>query len=951
MSTYDQTIANLKSNNWQTTNNIITYNNDIAKFETQKFAEQSKLWALAGKTGFELTKKIVEKRKTDQENEVWMQYVTGALGIDPWNQSEEAQTASESLTKIAKFQNNLNDNVTGKEINNGLPSNYKDEARFSTGKPNRMNETIRLTDLKERFSGWVENQKRTNGNEFYVDWDKDGTLDTIRINDPNLNFNQKVALQRHLTKEYFNLHNLQRYSKEFLLLPTDRGGSGFLQSMLETNQSYFKKIQTEHKIELSESSITLASKELGQVKSAQSFEDTLSELYAGYDAKGNNLGFTGAWKRMHDKIMPALIDSYKLSPDDIIRLGDTVKIQIPDPENPGAYKSVLLKDYRKEWGKGSKWHNEALKKWKDKGELVKHQNRYKVDKIIENTNQAMANGITYTEPQIAELKAGIDRKIAKHDLDIDVTDFYAMLDSNLTGPEAEIAERQVLTNYDNNSDPNRLLKDIKGLDSRITNGALFQKEMAKQAEVLKEIKPVIDQLKVKDKVYKKGWLNLKFEDYNDGKHREKWQQIEAYAVNYAIDNPDKSKGEIQDHVTDWITKQGNTYIDKNKDEMTIDLGVYNKKKQQFENYEKTWLKEPKKYAAELAVMNRKYAEDTKGYMPNFVFGSNTEKPIINDRDAEEMDIAYGDTLPYQNAEAELTDPNTKLPFEDKIFGVGNKPNYNNLLLNSKDTNLQSLGLVNDMYKEAKRRKITLGELLKYRHKANGLGEVDKDVLEYFSDNNLSKMNRRIRDIVLGYEPDEGHFTVEQMNHDVSINGNPGDSTLITYGGKGEEITYGIDNIAYKKLNKDGSTDDPDVKLGYAYFAGCVASINNTAINDTTDDGAEKITKSISEIPPEQLAGFCQADPKVGWYAYGAGAPIDVLKVVPELQETKGKENVNKIANALQRFLGTNVGEDTSLQSGTDEPEDMSQYYQIPEPQTQPQENIDPLGDSLNPTTK
>ena len=230
MSTYDQAIANLRQNNRLSIAQIKTYTADEARFQSASLQRQGQLWMLAGELGANITAKIQAHREKSAINEEYISYYE-----DKWKEyeeSDEALIAEKSFKNNADNQNILSDNLT-KLDNDGVPSEDIHEAKLSSGKHIRLREQLKTADLAQRYGGWLNNQLLNNDTIFFAEID--GKMQQIKINDPGLNYRQKVAAQKYLTKEYFNLHDIQKYSRDFLYLPKERGGSGFMLSIYIKN--------------------------------------------------------------------------------------------------------------------------------------------------------------------------------------------------------------------------------------------------------------------------------------------------------------------------------------------------------------------------------------------------------------------------------------------------------------------------------------------------------------------------------------------------------------------------------------------------------------------------------------------------------------------------------------------------------------------------------------------
>ena len=245
MSTFDENIANLRQNNRLRTSQIKTYNADVARFETAKFQRQGELFLLAGELGVNLLNKIEANRKKDQENEdIIAEYER--IGKS-WLQSKEAAEAEKKFKLSADNQNKQSDYITKvEEASGGDLGDVTSESQIGTGKLSRLGHVNFLNNKHERFGAWANNQLLNSDEIFFANID--GVTTKIKVNDPNLTYNKKIAVWNHLTRKYLNQHDIQKYSKEFLYLPTDRGGSGFMASIIETRQGALEKLKTEYKI-------------------------------------------------------------------------------------------------------------------------------------------------------------------------------------------------------------------------------------------------------------------------------------------------------------------------------------------------------------------------------------------------------------------------------------------------------------------------------------------------------------------------------------------------------------------------------------------------------------------------------------------------------------------------------------------------------------------------------
>ena len=476
MSTFEENIANLRQNNRITTQQIKTYNLDEARFESARLQKQGELWMLAGNIGANLVEKIAANREKDAINEEYISYYE-----NQWEEylgSDEAAAAEKLFKSNANNQNILSDNLTGLE-NAGAPSDDVAEAKMSTGKHIRLREQLKTANLAQRYPAWLQNQFLNNQDIFFAEIE--GKSVKIQVNNPNLTFKEKVAAQKYLTKEYLKLNDIQKYSRDFLYLPTERGGSGFMQAILESNNSNTEALRNAYKIELSEVDINLATRNLATSKDSQSFKDLLSSLNAGYDAKGKPLNYAGAWKRLNDKILPQMVDAGLLPPDKILELGNTTTINFQG-------KDILLKDLRPaEWGEDGKWHLKAMEVWKKKGEREQAKADFKLESAAEKFIENFNNDTFTSESDLQVARAALEELNAEGTGDYDFSKIDALMDSKLTKEQANEKALEILKTYNESTEGLKLSELIKSEDIRIQESPILADALRNEEKFYKEL--------------------------------------------------------------------------------------------------------------------------------------------------------------------------------------------------------------------------------------------------------------------------------------------------------------------------------------------------------------------------------------------------------------------------------------------------------------------------------
>lgn len=895
MSTFEENIANLRQNNRISTQQIKTYNLDEARFKSAKLQKQGELWMLAGNLGANLVEKIAARREKDAINEEYISYYE-----NQWEEylgSDEAAAAEKLFKSNANNQNILSDQLVNLE-NSGAPSDDVAEAKMSTGKHIRIREQLKTANLAQRYPAWAKNQLLNNPDIFFAEID--GKPVKIQVNNPNLTFKEKVAAQKYLTKEYLKLHDIQKYSRDFLYLPKERGGSGFMQSILETNNTNTEALRTAYKIELSEVDINLNTRKLATSKDSQSFKDLLSSLNAGYDAKGKPLNYAGAWKRLNDKILPQMVDAGLLPPDKILELGNTTTINFQG-------KDILLKDLRPaEWGEDGKWHLKAMEVWKNKGEREQAKADFKLEgaaeKFIENFN----NDTFTSESDLQLARATLEELNAEGTGDFDFSKIDALMDSKLTKEQANDKALEILKTYNESTEGLKLSELIKSEDIRIQESPILTEALKEEDKFYKELE---NSLKGEKKNYAseaKDVNGLSVWEYNNPSAEEKWHLIEGYAIRLKRDNPTVRNSQIWKETKNWIT-DNTAKINHPYDQ---------------------WEEEAKLLeGAELTEHNEKkeklFVEDNNKYYPNMLPEVEFKGPsTISKEDKTELeavttiDPTFGNevtTWVKRNPEAKFTNTKLIIPEEKAVF-KNQEIDYNKML--------DDIGYIPDNLVDlAAAEGLTTAEFINYRQTANGKKELKPEYAKFLNEKEVSTLPSAMRKRLLG-NINDGQYTSEHIPATITQYSNLSSASLInTFQEHGEQFVQGIatnyETFA-SSLDKDGEWID-NAESGKALiglYSGIAMNLNPKVFNDFQPGGADLFVEAVKTNLNEESISSMVTAPEFGFNAYTTSGDIDYLPVVDSLQDTKGQDNLNKIMQKLYKIWQTEAPEEETTTSKT-----------------------------------
>lgn len=882
MSTYDQAIANLRQNNRLSIAQIKTYTADEARFQSASLQRQGQLWMLAGELGANITAKIQAHREKSAINEEYISYYE-----DKWKEyeeSDEALIAEKSFKNNADNQNILSDNLT-KLDNDGVPSEDIHEAKLSSGKHIRLREQLKTADLAQRYGGWLNNQLLNNDTIFFAEID--GKMQQIKINDPGLNYRQKVAAQKYLTKEYFNLHDIQKYSRDFLYLPKERGGSGFMQSILKTNQDHTQSLKTAYKIELSEHDINLATRNLATTKDPQSFKDLLAALNAGYDAKGKPLNYAGAWKRLNDKILPQMIDAGLLPPDQVLELGQNTTLNING-------KEVILGEHRSlEWGENGKWHRKALEVWSNKGELVKKKNDFKLEKGAKEFLTKLKNDTFTSETDKTLGRAVLEELNQNGTGDFDFTEIDEYVNSKLTKEQADSRALELVNDFKTKPEGKRLSDLIKTEDIRVRNSSILLQALDEDKAIWDEVDDAINNMK---KNYA-ALSNVEGKDvwsFDDVTNYVKWKAVEGYAVRYKKQNPTATVEQVWAATEKW------------EDEREVNIET---PYEQWDDYESTLEgADLKQFQSD---RTKQFARDSEGRYPNLM--PEPKKIEISNEDKLELDSAKTVKI---NPEIKFTNPKTIIPEEKAVF-KNQDIDYNKML--------DDIGYIPDNIVDlAAYWGLTTADFIKYRQQANGKKELKPEYARYLNEKEVSTLPSAMKNRLLG-KIDDGQYTPESTSATVAQNSSlAGGPVVMTFGENGEDFVQAIGNTY--KLFGDSIDDDGDFtfdgdsgKTLFGLYTGIGMSLDSNVFNDFQPGGAQLFVETVNQNLSQENIANMVTSPEFGFNAYSASGNIEFLPVVDMLQESKGQENLNKIIEKLNKYWYTpeeEMTDDTSEEGDT-----------------------------------
>ena len=898
MSTFEENIANLRQNNLSSSNQIKTYHRDVARYESAAFQRQAELFVLAGNLGSEIVQKISDNRKKDKENEFYSNLTYE--GQKEWEQSEAAAAAEEKFrrennleNKKKKVYNEAERLAGGSEL-----SIAKHKAKRMGGQIDEMEQKNNLVRIKDQYEAYINDEQVTNDGFFFATIPGIKDPKQITVNNPDLTYNEKKAVLNYLTREFLKKHDIQKYSDDLLRLPKERGGSGFMMSIIEQRAQILEEIKKAHKIELSEYEIRQATTQFANVKTNESFQTLITSIKSGYNNEGKQLNWFGVWKRLNEEILPNMIDAYKLEATEILEMGKNITLTINgQTKTLAAHRSL-------EWGENGVWHRRALGALDQKAEQIKKNNDAKFETAKKNAiDLFLKDELSKADLELARLE--LVKLDANGSGDNDFTDIDAYIQSDYTQAEADDIAREILNNWKKKSEGLRLEELLKSKDIRVRNSSILTQAIAEDKDIWDIVDDGINQMK-------RNYFDLETTEQGadvwvlkSSNHYRKWKAIEGYAVRYFKQNKGKSVADVWDATKAWEEKQGGdekigTPYDK-WESRELDL------KTKADNVK---LAPAKRQEAkeDLAEFQRKkvlrFVQDANGNYPNLT--PQVTNIEIAKEDQKELEAAKRKEK-EKTAEAKFTNPDEVIPEELAAF-KNEDINYN-IMLDKK-------GYIDDSIVDiAAEHGLTTTEYINYRQKANGKEPLKPEYAKYLNEIELSTLPSAMKKRLLG-KINDGQYTPEYQAAEWNNYSKLAGSAIINgFQSKGEDWIQALDTAFNLNLNDEGEWNGTNYEEGktlIGVYSAALMSLNPTALNDFVSGGTSLFVDALKENLDEESIAKMTLNPEFAFNAYGASGNINFLPVVDSLQATKGQDNINKIMQQLYKIWQTEKPEEKTI---------------------------------------
>ena len=326
MTTFDQAIANLQQNSNQMAASAKGYNVDVAKFETKKAQDLSRLFLLAGEAGKEISTRLAERKVRQEKAEEKWNLMKGWGTPDP--------DFKDTIKQIKKDQVKVTDAV-GDANRAGKLTQYP--AQQVIKESGIGDDDIAIIDIQNkavRAKPWIANQIATNSNTFIATLlGPDGKEYTqeIAINSTNLSREEQKARLDYLFKQYVHA-TTEGLNPDFLTYSEEDGGSGYADLIISQYNDLSKGIELNANIQDGINQRNKALQILSDTTNLteETFQSAMSLFFNSSNLEGTGmLRRDKAWKELI-KVMKEGVKSKTIERDQLDKI---VKLAFTNPIN------------------------------------------------------------------------------------------------------------------------------------------------------------------------------------------------------------------------------------------------------------------------------------------------------------------------------------------------------------------------------------------------------------------------------------------------------------------------------------------------------------------------------------------------------------------------------------------------------------------------------------------
>ena len=295
-------IQKLIANNQYNLARTKAINNDIAEMEVGRLEQANKLAQLGVKSATKFIGDFhtlrLDNLKSEAYNDFYENQYKDYLGSDELKEAETILGAAHESGTI------LHSNL-GEARQQGIPGDIITKAASKHPMYGATYAKLQLGLEAGKFEGYVRSAMAKDTTLLtlpdVID-PRTGRPKTFRVNEANT-LKEKHAAHRYLRGKFFTTRQppIGNYGKAFLSLPTERGGSGFLQTISNAEHGkdgMFARYEIQSDIFESNQRIDGAIQAFNQNKTPENFQNILNMYLISVDDNGQVISREKAWKKL-----------------------------------------------------------------------------------------------------------------------------------------------------------------------------------------------------------------------------------------------------------------------------------------------------------------------------------------------------------------------------------------------------------------------------------------------------------------------------------------------------------------------------------------------------------------------------------------------------------------------------------------------------------------------------
>ena len=929
MTTFDQAIANLQQNSNQMAASAKGYNVDVAKFETKKAQDLSRLFLLAGEAGKEISTRLAERKVRQEEAEEKWNLMKGWGTPDP--------DFKDTIKQIKKDQVKVTDAV-GDANRAGKLTQYP--AQQVIKESGIGDDDIAIIDIQNkavRAKSWIANEIATNSNTFIATLlgpDGKEYPQEIAINATNLSREEQKARLDYLFKQYVH-STTEGLNPDFLTYSEEDGGSGYADLIISQYNDLSKGIELNANIQDGINQRNKALQILSDTTNLteETFQSAMSLFFNSSNLEGTGmLRRDKAWKELI-KLMKEGVKSKTIEREQLDKI---VKLAFTDPINGNKNLAEHLPHI---FGTGEDG-TPLGSMYQDLGEFEKKEAEFEEERLNGVKNTKAEKLLNFYKDNRDTMDPVQDKKEIREKLfewGFDEEEVNEWMEKFTALPDAETDRKVegILEKFDelfNNKDSDVALLEeyIASFHPDVKDHPAIKARTSLQNKLVKENEQALQTIAKMFKADYTDETGLQLKDFKNNTVKSvfaiaKGELIRRLETNELLgdkkENPRVIITQFEQELSEKIGRLtlSGKWEDYDKDKK----GVAEK------NLGDNPQKDLQKLINELD--SSPFAVDTKGVYRNLLkhpsLSKEFKKSILDEIALKKRDL--NSPTPFSE-ETEFF--NKFLPKKER-----DTFDYNKAIQKKK-------GVTDELKELCSAKKITLTECIKQRSEALGI-TLEDDTIKIL--NGESEGHDRKLDNALASNNSNGFKTNSELAANVTkYELTPLSASLGLYGEKSEQLVE-----ALKKSNPflnnliDAKTDEwtpGGLKQGGQVFLGqeigtLLGGFGPTAMLDLKD--AEEYSDLIKGVSSEDKLAFIEENNNASVHAYKASGNLAFLNKLPNPKlDQKRIDDKNSLLALLDEIRA-------EIPSPTDE--DFSGQEISPESEDPTASDLDVIGDSLN----